>query len=501
VPAVVWVGVVVALTAWAVAARWHTLGAPLWIDEGISIGIASHPIGDIFGLLRQDGSPPVYYLLLHVWLAITSDSESSAHALSVIFAILGVPAVTWAAWRPFGPLAGLIAGALAAVNPFLGLYADEVRMYSLVFLLAALCTGAYLRAFFVDGGSRRWAIAFAVLGALLCLTHGWGFFFGAAAAVGLLVPLALGPDRRALVINAAIAFGIAVVLFAPWLPTQIFQAAHTAAPWSHPPKVNSFKHAMVSMLNGRTPERLLLAAGLIGLIVAVVRGPRDRRAAAVSLWILALGTIIIAFIASRIATPAWALRYLTVCLAPLLVALGATLAAAWPIGLVVTAVVCLGIWSGHPTAATLSRKSDVKDMAAALAPQLAPGTLVASTQPEQVPVLRYYLPAGMRYVSPLGLQRDAGVVDWRDAMDRLRASTVRGSLEPALRSVRPGQRVLLAEAMFGHPDSPWTLLVRDRTNQWSSYLLGDRRFRIVARFTPDHFSSRATVAGVVLQRR
>src|SRR5947209_19411620 len=98
-------------------------------------------------------------------------------------------------------------------------------------------------------------------------------------------------------------------------------------------------------------------------------------------------------------------------------------------------------------------------MAAALRAELPPGTLVASTQPEQVPVLRYYLPAGMRYVTPLGPQRDAGVVDWRDAMKRLRASTVAGWLEPALRSVRPGQRVLLAAAMFGRPDSPWTLLV------------------------------------------
>jgi len=232
-----------------------------------------------------------------------------------------------------------------------------------------------------------------------------------------------------------------------------------------------------------------------------VRGPRERRTAAVSLWILALGTIIIAFIASRIATPAWALRYLTVCLAPLLVALGATLAAIWPVGLIVTAIVCLGLWSGHPTAATLSRKSDVKQMAQVLAPQLPPGTLVASTQPEQVPVLRYYLPPGLRYVTPLGPQRDAGVVDWRDAMDRLRASTIPTSLEPALRSVRPGQRVLLAAAMFGRPDSPWTLLVRDRTDQWSAFLLHDRRFRVVARFTPPQFSSRATVAGVVLKRR
>jgi transposase InsO family protein len=30
-----------------------------WLDEGIAAGIASHPLADIAGQLRQDGSPPV----------------------------------------------------------------------------------------------------------------------------------------------------------------------------------------------------------------------------------------------------------------------------------------------------------------------------------------------------------------------------------------------------------------------------------------------------------
>src|SRR5206468_2503204 len=90
---------VLALTALAAVMRARTaIGAPLWIDEGISVGIAKHALTTIPGLLRQDGSPPVYYLLLHCWMAIFGSTPTSTHALSIAFAVLAVPASAWAAW-------------------------------------------------------------------------------------------------------------------------------------------------------------------------------------------------------------------------------------------------------------------------------------------------------------------------------------------------------------------------------------------------------------------
>src|SRR5919106_4553268 len=48
--------------------RTRALGDSLWMDEGLSIGIASQPLFDIPGVLRQDGSPPLYYMLLSAWM-------------------------------------------------------------------------------------------------------------------------------------------------------------------------------------------------------------------------------------------------------------------------------------------------------------------------------------------------------------------------------------------------------------------------------------------------
>ena len=134
------VAVVAALVGISTLLRLPGLGTWYWIDEGISVGFASHPLGDIPGLLTRDGSPPLYYLLLHVWMSVFGSSEVSTHALSLVFAVATVPAAWWAGRSLFDRRVGLLAAVLAATNPFLTLFGREARMYTLVALLGVLVT-------------------------------------------------------------------------------------------------------------------------------------------------------------------------------------------------------------------------------------------------------------------------------------------------------------------------------------------------------------------------
>src|SRR3954469_22859360 len=94
--------------------RAGMLDTGYWIDEAISVGIASHPLSEIPGALRQDGSPPLYYLLLHEWMALVGTGEEETRALSLIFAALTVPAAWWAGGA-YGRRAGGLAAAIAAL--------------------------------------------------------------------------------------------------------------------------------------------------------------------------------------------------------------------------------------------------------------------------------------------------------------------------------------------------------------------------------------------------
>ena len=119
------------LMALTVLLRTQDFGVGFWIDEGLSVGIADRPLSDIPAALRLDGSPPLYYALLHVWMSVFGSTEEATHALSLVCAVLAVPAAWWAARGLFGETAGLIAALLAATNPFLTHYAQETRMYAL----------------------------------------------------------------------------------------------------------------------------------------------------------------------------------------------------------------------------------------------------------------------------------------------------------------------------------------------------------------------------------
>jgi hypothetical protein len=127
--------------------RTGDLDAGFWIDEGIAVGIASHPLADIPALLRADGSPPLYYVLLHGWLALTGGGEAAARSLSLLFAAVTVPVSCWAANAVAGRGAAVAAAAIAAGCPLLGYYAQEARMYTLVALLSVVASAAFVLAF------------------------------------------------------------------------------------------------------------------------------------------------------------------------------------------------------------------------------------------------------------------------------------------------------------------------------------------------------------------
>jgi uncharacterized membrane protein len=113
----------------SLALRVGALSTGYWIDEGIAVGIASHPLSDIPRILGQDGNPPLYYVLLHLWMLGFGEGEAATRALSLVFALLAIPASFWAGSRVFDRRAGFVAAAGAAGAPFLSYYAQETRMY------------------------------------------------------------------------------------------------------------------------------------------------------------------------------------------------------------------------------------------------------------------------------------------------------------------------------------------------------------------------------------
>jgi mannosyltransferase len=187
---------------------------------------------------------------------------------------------------------------------------------------------------------------------------------------------------------------------------------------------------------------------------------------------------VIAWISSQ-ASPAWALRYLAVCVPPLLLLSTLGLARAGRLGLAGVAVVAVMWATDFPP----EDKSNVRDVATAIAPGLEPGDVVVSAQPEQIPVLAYYLPEGLRFATLWGPVDDVGVTDWRDGVERLERTSPERGLDPLLDRVQPGGRLVIVEPIVyerGRWSAPWTSLVRRRSLAWIAHAGEDERFTAVA---------------------
>jgi hypothetical protein len=470
---------VAGLTAVAVFLRTRTLGAAFWIDEGLTVGISSHPLLDIPGVLRQDGSPPLYYMVLHVWMELFGTSEPWTHALSVLFGVLCVPAGLWAGWTLFGRRVGLYTAALCALNPFITAYAQETRMYALMILLGIVASAAFLHVFVYR--RRGYLPVLVAAWALMLYTHNWTLFFLAGSLAALVPCLRRGAGRRGVVRDAVIAFGGAGLLFLPWVPTLVFQTLHTGAPWGNAPSPTALLLRAPAALSAGPPAAVaLLLGGGAGVAAVLSRGRWPERTGLLALFLIAVAGLTSAWIVSQ-ASPAWAHRYLAVLLGPLLIFFGASLVRAARLGVAALALVC-AFWIVQQP---FDDKSNARKVMRQVDDRLRPGDLVVSTHPEQVPVLRYYLPPGLRYATTLGPVPDPRVMDWRDALARLELTTPETELDPLLDRLEPGGRVVLVRPLIGEGiewDAPWTELVRRRSAEWGSALARDRRFERVAAY-------------------
>lgn len=466
-----WLLTTVALAVLVLASIWlrsRAITAKFWIDEGLSVGIAHHGFFDIPSVLREDGSPPLYYLALHLWMSLVGgDGEARTHALSLLFATATIPAGWWAGRRIFGARAGWATAALCATCPFLTYYAQETRMYALVALLSLLSSAAFAVAYALR--DRRALPAFSVFGALLVYAHNWGLFLTIGMGVAFLVLWRTAPDREraALLRDGLVGFGGMVVLYLPWIPTLLFQAAHTGAPWSERPSLNGIVTGLYPLVGGVETALLVSVLGIAGLVTLRQSTASGPRRAALAIGVTMGAAVLLAWLASQ-ASPAWASRYFAVFVGPAMLLAGGGIVRFGRFGLVALAVV-LVLWF-NPHQGQIRGKSDAYRVSRALDEQglLAHGDLIVAVHPEQGPLMRYYLGPGYQWADALGFVRDNRVFDWRDALDRLKAAKPRRTLAKLVPVVRPGHHLILIEPILrtGQWNAPWTAEVKHRAPQW-----------------------------------
>lgn len=424
------IALAVVAVAVGVISRFVTRSS-LWLDEALSVDIARLPLGQLSEALKHDGHPPLYYVLLHGWMNLFGTSDVAVRSLSGLFGLLTLPVVWVIGRRKGGPTLGWIAVAVVAVSPFAVRYSNETRMYSLVILLVSV--GWLLVDDVVDRGKATIGrfVAIALVGALLLYTHYWSLWLLGALGITALwkVWRAKNRDERRPWIGLILALVVAGIAFVPWLPTMLYQSAHTGTPWAKASRPTSaLSLTLADNGGGNYGEQTLVGAFFaIALVLGIFGYAIDRRTSGLDLrtrpalrgaaWIAAL-TFAIGCIVSFASSSAFASRYSAVIFPflALLAAAGCCCFASRRVRFGVAAVFCAFLAIGAAWNIIYER-TQVKAIANLVASSSSPGDIVVFCPDQLGPAGARVMPSGLTLLS-YPTYGDPNTVDWVDYAER-----------------------------------------------------------------------------------
>ncbi len=440
----------------------------LWLDESLTVEISRRPVGQLLDALRHDGSPPLYYLLLHMWIRLFGTGDVAVRALSGILSLITLP-VAWIAGRRVGRVAvmfgsgdgatlgrvGTAALLLFACSPYAIRYGSETRMYSLVVLLVLLFGLALVRA--LERPTRRRLAVLTVSTAALVYTHYWTFLLVTTVAVFLAVrSRGRAPYRRS-TLSALLAMIASAVLFAPWMPSFLFQMLHTGTPWAARVQAQVLLDTVFDWAGPTSTGALLgvvlLGAALIGLTgrpqddgLHIVPTGRVPGRYLVALWLVPLA---LAYLVNTTGGSAYTERYTGISL-PAFLLLAALGIGQLP-GRVRTAILMIVCVTGLSGGWNMARqeRTQAGEIANRIAALARPGDVVAYCPDQLGPaVFRAIERRGDLDLKQIVYADESGpaLVDWVDYAARMRRASGADFAARVNTMAGPGHAVFLVRA-------------------------------------------------------
>ncbi|MEP6718166.1 MAG: glycosyltransferase family 39 protein [bacterium] len=201
------------IVLFAAVRLWRLTATCLWFDEIFGIHAARHGWTELLRFVAADIiHPPLFYLLLKIWIGIGGESLTWLRLLPAVCAIAAVvPFVLLCRALELKQTERNLALLLLAVNGYLIKYAQELRMYSLLMFLSLCSLWLFIKFFKAEQGSRKQLLWLLLLNLLLVYSHyaGWLVVILEGSA------LAIWQRRKAARFLAGAA--ITILAYAPWV--------------------------------------------------------------------------------------------------------------------------------------------------------------------------------------------------------------------------------------------------------------------------------------------
>jgi mannosyltransferase len=290
-----------------------------WYDEGQSYYFAHQDsLGAMLGVISDSDHPPLYFILLYLWMSVAGRSEFTLRFTALFWSVLLVPLVYLLGRRAFGTKEGMLAALLMAISPFHVWYAQEARMYTLATFLGLL--SSYLLLLALQKGRRSLWLAYTLAALAAPYAHLYACFV--LLFQGLFTMLWAWRSRpKVPFLRAWLLSQVGIGLgFLPWVGIVLREYASNATYW---PGILDLKRFLLDTViafssgltlpldrAGWTATAFLLALGVGCASLAFRRSEPRSRWQGVSLVLLYLMVPTLAALLVSYRHPKYAPRYL-----------------------------------------------------------------------------------------------------------------------------------------------------------------------------------------------
>lgn len=294
--------------------RFYMIGdESLWQDESTSHAFANLPIDDLLGERGQaETNPPLYYVLLHIWIGIFGDSEASLRTPSAIFSVLSLIFTYLAGLWLMGRSAGIIAASISAVMVHHVHYAQEARAYALMLLGATIAVAGFSRLLrnpnragkvILEGFDwKSWGLY--ILGTSTVLySHNAGVFLPSSLTIAAVLAFCFKPKHfgKGFALNWLIANTLVIAIWLPWILILLRQVSDISSFWIEMPDLVSIIRTPIQLYiptHGLFRSLSKLTVCLAGLAFGVFCIRNRRWDLIFTLGLLTGGVFVQAYIAS-----------------------------------------------------------------------------------------------------------------------------------------------------------------------------------------------------------
>lgn len=309
---------------------WKLTDSCLWFDEIFSVHAAEHSWPSLFSFVALDLiHPPLFYVLLKIWISIAGESLFWLRFFPVFFSILAlIPFILFCRQLKFS--SPTIAGAVTflAFNGSLIKYSQEVRMYSLLFCLGLFSMWLFVR--FLN--TNKGFIALILVNILLVYTHYYGWLVVVSEVLAIWI-IAREGIKKILLMFAVTALSFAPWAYAIWQATRLNAGFGQNLGWMNKPNPRTILEFIFDLFEPvyfqpssvdpsaiypvTVPLLLVILTAFAFWIFSLKKPEKEEKRNYILLLIFSFVPVLLAFAASLILPfSIWGTRHLIVSFAP-----------------------------------------------------------------------------------------------------------------------------------------------------------------------------------------